>query len=314
MRDIPDDKLLSELSIPGTHNSYALHGGLDVLGLYSVCQSWTGREQLENGIRFFDLRLRPIIDKDGSSLMAIHHGIVFQEKYFEDVLNDLKNFLANNPSETILVRYRDETDGGTNEHLKPDCDCVFGEAFGTALESYKKGWLKSNSEFVYNNDSKITSSLQNFRHIPSLGDVRGKIVFINMDSHGDFGLSSTSLNIADQWDVSGCVQFLSFTDSCLKIKSIKDNLESASDNQDSLSLTFCSGTAIPVKSNRYIADHINPQVNKLVSEFSKDKNLGVVIFDYPTLDNIDSVIGHNDKLEDNKMPFYMPLLRLLIFA
>ena len=77
---------------------------------------------------------------------------------------------------------------------------------------------------------------------------------------------------------------------------------------------FCCGTAIPAKSNKDIADHINPKISKFMEQFPEDKNLGVVIFDYPTSIIVDSVIQQNELLESGRLPFYMPLLRLLKFT
>jgi hypothetical protein len=53
MRSLPDSTPLSAISIPGTHDSAALHGGLA-----AQCQSWTIKDQLEAGIRFIDVRCR----------------------------------------------------------------------------------------------------------------------------------------------------------------------------------------------------------------------------------------------------------------
>ncbi|XP_029299576.1 uncharacterized protein LOC115016051 [Cottoperca gobio] len=50
MRFIPDETPVSAISIPGTHESLSLHGGpLD------KCQVWTLKDQLNVGIRYFEM-------------------------------------------------------------------------------------------------------------------------------------------------------------------------------------------------------------------------------------------------------------------
>jgi hypothetical protein len=51
MREIKGTTMISELSLPGTHDSLSLYGGDAVEN-----QVWTITKQLEAGIRFFDLR------------------------------------------------------------------------------------------------------------------------------------------------------------------------------------------------------------------------------------------------------------------
>src|SRR5262245_27175119 len=53
MKKLADSKKLSELTIPGTHDTCALHGG-DI----PKCQAWSLKDQLEAGIRFIDIRCR----------------------------------------------------------------------------------------------------------------------------------------------------------------------------------------------------------------------------------------------------------------
>ena len=76
MRWVPDSKKLSVLSLPGTHDTMARYGG----GIAET-QSLPLRAQLDAGIRVLDIRCRHVNDR-----FAIHHGIVFQFAYFDEVL------------------------------------------------------------------------------------------------------------------------------------------------------------------------------------------------------------------------------------
>lgn len=98
MAQLPDETPLNKLSIPGTHDTGALYGG-------RICetQSWTIKEQLNAGIRFFDIRCRR-----AGTVFAIHHGLCFQNIYFSNVMDDIAEFFANSPGETILMRVKEE--------------------------------------------------------------------------------------------------------------------------------------------------------------------------------------------------------------
>lgn len=66
MADLSDELSVSEVFIPGTHDSAA--GGVSDIGAFAECQSWTLSEQLESGIRAFDLRAC----QDGEAMRFFH--------------------------------------------------------------------------------------------------------------------------------------------------------------------------------------------------------------------------------------------------
>ena len=55
---LPDNLKLSQLTIPGTHNSCSFQGTP-----FAITQSYSLELQLKAGLRYFDLRLRPINNK-----------------------------------------------------------------------------------------------------------------------------------------------------------------------------------------------------------------------------------------------------------
>lgn len=103
MSGLDGELYLSQLSIPGTHDSAATRkyapSCRDVN--FCVCQSMTLVEQLDAGIRFFDIRLRHIEDN-----FAIHHGSVFLNRFFHQVMTDFRSFLGNNKEEVIIMSYQ----------------------------------------------------------------------------------------------------------------------------------------------------------------------------------------------------------------
>jgi len=117
MANLNDEKLVTELTIPGTHDSLALHGGPA-----AECQAWSLEDQLNAGIRYFDLRV------SGDNLKVVH-GPISQHITFDQVLNGINNFLSLHPTETVLVRVK---------HNK-----VFPNHVITKLEQNTNSWVKN---------------------------------------------------------------------------------------------------------------------------------------------------------------------------
>lgn len=94
MSCLDDGTKVTKLCVPGTHDSVARYGGV-----HAQCQSWTITEQLESGIRAFDLRFR-MVGND----MCGHHGPVYQKITFAGVAEQFEDFLNKHPGEVVFVR------------------------------------------------------------------------------------------------------------------------------------------------------------------------------------------------------------------
>ncbi|NEA77409.1 phosphatidylinositol-specific phospholipase C domain-containing protein, partial [Streptomyces sp. SID13588] len=112
------------------------------------CQNTSIAQQLDAGIRFLDVRCRVT----GGSF-AIHHAAFFQDLMFGDVLVDCWNFLAGHPSETVLMRVKQE--------YSEVADAEFRRIFDLYLD--QKGWRP-----LFRIDSGL----------PTLGQARGKVVLL----------------------------------------------------------------------------------------------------------------------------------------
>jgi len=96
---------LSQVNLPGTHDSCTQYVSFS----YSLrCQDTSVAEQLNNGFRYLDLRVRLAEAEDGSQKLLMCHsfGKCRKEKsrsseklYFDDVVSDVMEFLTANPSE-----------------------------------------------------------------------------------------------------------------------------------------------------------------------------------------------------------------------
>ena len=153
MSKIRDDAPLSALSIPGTHNSPTCHTALPSVR----CQAVGVPQQLNNGVRFLDIRVQPESNeeplKDG--LILVHSAFPISltgNKYFRDLYNEVTAFLDKNPSETIIISLKRE---GT------------GKASDQQLSRILRGHYANDANRWYTEP-----------RIPTLGEARKKIVLI----------------------------------------------------------------------------------------------------------------------------------------
>ncbi|OEV08230.1 phospholipase [Streptomyces nanshensis] len=238
MSQLPDRVLLRELTVPGTHNSGALHGGP-----WAECQNTPIAEQLSSGIRFLDIRCRLF---DGS--FAIHHGPAYQHLNFDDVLGTCRDFLASRPSETVLMRVKQEYSEESAEH------------FRTVFEDYLdgRGWRS-----LFRLDPAL----------PDLGDARGKVVLLG-DSDGLPGVHYGDPQLFDIQDAYN-------DEPGAKYPLIEDHFRKAVAQPGKLYVNFVSTAAyLPPRSN---ADRLNPRVRDLLGspENAAWRGLGIVPMDYP---------------------------------
>lgn len=119
MARIPDDTPLGALSIPGTHNSPTYHNAPPSVR----CQAVSPWEQLQNGVRFFDLRVQvpEPFNIDSDKLNLVHSVFPISltgNKVFRELYDDVLKFLRENPSETLVMSLKREGSGkGTDEQL-----------------------------------------------------------------------------------------------------------------------------------------------------------------------------------------------------
>ena len=145
MKDIPDDTKLSEMTIPGTHDSMSLFG---------ICcartQTWTLVEQMKAGLRFFDIRLRRI-----NNTLRAYHGFVDQKETFDSILVYAFDFLEKNPSETIMFEIISEYDA-------KNCEKSFVELYEEYTQSYK-------------------DKIKSYEHRDiTMGEIRGKLFVVKV--------------------------------------------------------------------------------------------------------------------------------------
>ena len=151
MKALPDELNIADITLPGTHNSCTQNVDLKY---FTKCQDMSIYEQLQAGIRLLDIR----IELDGDNIKTVHSVIDCRNKpfsrqklLFDGVLADIRRFLTENPSETVLVCLNRD-DGAPSE--------VTFAAF--------------HRKFIENNALWFTEN-----RFPELCEVRGKAVLLN---------------------------------------------------------------------------------------------------------------------------------------
>ncbi len=171
MRWIPDTTSLTELSIPGSHDT-CTGQGLYSLAIVSKTQGLDLANQLASGIRVWDIRFR--YDKGTSDLITGHgpydcleaDAALDKDKLSLDfVFKAAETFLLAHPSETILMKIGD---AGREDHHDDATDV---DVTITALVDY---YVATYQHVIWTPSGGTSSAVP----IPTLGDVRGKIVLL----------------------------------------------------------------------------------------------------------------------------------------
>ncbi|MFE5738571.1 phosphatidylinositol-specific phospholipase C [Streptomyces celluloflavus] len=251
MAGLGDATPVQRLSIPGTHDSGARIGGPWV-----ACQNTAIDAQLNSGIRFLDVRCRAI-----ESVFAIHHGAFYQELMFGDVLNACQAFLRAHPSETVLMR------------VKQEYSEVAAEEFRRIFD-------------IYLDDKGYRSLFRLEGGLPTLGQARGKVVLL-ADSDGLGGVRYADPELFD-------IQDDYMTEPFGKYPKIEAQFRKAVAQPGKLFVNYVSTAALlPPRSN---ADRLNPQVKNLLegSGTSGWTGLGIVPMDFPNEFGLaETLIRHN---------------------
>ena len=143
---VDDSASLANLTIPGSHDSGAR---FEPISGTAICQNLAIGDQLESGVRYLDIRLRQI-----DNALVVHHGAIYQHLNFDDVLGQVVGFLRAHPSETVIMEVSSEYDPSNN------------------TESYEQTFLRYVANPSYHDFWWRDGA------IPTLGEVRGKIVLL----------------------------------------------------------------------------------------------------------------------------------------
>ncbi|SHO58136.1 phosphatidylinositol-specific phospholipase C [Vibrio quintilis] len=261
MNNVDDSVSLTNMTIPGTHDSGATHEPISGI---AKTQNLSIADQLNIGVRYLDIRLRHYGDA-----LVVHHGSVYQHLNFDDVLQAVTDFLSLHPSETVLME--------VSQEYKPENN---SRTFEQTFVQYK-------------NESQYNNFWWGHSYLPKLGEARGKIVLLRRfpgsfwnaggidvtqwSDNAEFTINdsrNTPIHVQDYYKVSA-----SSNDN--KWQEINKNLGLAKQSNGELFLNFTSGyrPIFGIPNIPGVAKDIN---QRLIHYFDDQKSghYGVIISDF----------------------------------
>lgn len=276
MSSIEDDKYISEITIPGTHNSCTRNV---FWGYTNRCQKTDIIEQLENGYRYLDFRIA-LDDTDETAIKMVRKsanchvsGSIFSDyMHLDDALSDVYKFLQQHPTETVIVNIKIEDD----EHKVSDIQNILMKE------------LKANKDYWYTESE-----------IPTLGQARGRIVlatrFEDEAATATMGLNmiweeQDNTTPADiPYDLYVNDEFRLWVQDRYKYSvedkydAVIDGFENCEADQNTLFLNFVSTSGDGLIGHPYgYAKTLNNLIKEY--EFKSGTSYGIVIVDFGTQD------------------------------
>lgn len=199
MTPLDNDILVSQLSIPGTHDAaasstsmnMAMHTGLGdlvarlaqaVIGEVGLTQAISLEEQWEMGIRAFDFRPAYSNRSDLTGLVIWHGLVVCTDSdgnavTLDGAVNTLLDKMSGTEEFAVIVM-RHESEKASVEVLGSEINFTAKDvdAWAGAMGTYLKGLIDAGKAVMYNPEL-------------TLGDVAGKILFLSRDTYtgGPYG-------------------------------------------------------------------------------------------------------------------------------
>jgi hypothetical protein len=294
MRAVPDATSLAALSIPGTHETMSIYGGLLTQTQEDFGDSGgTLAAQLSAGIRMIDIRARV----NTGNTFTIHHGLVYQNANFDDVLNKLADFLGAHPSETVVMRLKQECTGELGS-----CTDVSGQSsFQDIFDAYA---AKRPSLFWQPSASRSARAAT-----PSLAAIRGKVVLAVMNGpHGgpieQYGLAQfadwhdgSSTYVQDEYNVPNVGAIATKRD---QVRRFLDTTSAGDPTK--MYVNFGSGSSVfaqpeQVAGGAYGVQGVDPflliYLNEGPEVHTPVVRTGMMMLDFPGGGLIDKIISYN---------------------
>jgi len=279
MTELPDKLKLTDMSIPGTHDTGASDIDFQKFPVFAQTQTLSVGEQLMAGIRALDVRCRHIGNK-----FAIHHDLIYLNLNFDDLLKSVTGFLARHPGEVVLMRIKEEYKPADNSR-------TFAQTLQEYINNYSKFFWKSTT-------------------MPRLGQARGKIVILDQTPKSPgFGPPWSSFKIQDNYDFSGqgcCVAGVlqgCFREPTCTLKNRVEYkwkvakeffLETTNGDKDTVYINFMSANHPPEAGPNDVAKGMNQKAKDFFAPSNnKIDRAGWVFMDFPGPSLIYSILFHN---------------------
>lgn len=199
---LPDGRYLSELNIPGTHDSATanVEGSWNASYNKVACQKYFIEQQLYAGVRALDLRTR----WHGDDMVMVHgdfichtpdHNNRSKNKTFRSVLDTVIEYLDKHPSEAVIVTLK--IDSGDEDKGRLALVNILNEYTERYPDRFYRWTGTAYPDTLAGTQRRMTS--------PTLGQARGKIVLmtrVDMSGAGTSSLYSYTGPDLTQWDDS----------------------------------------------------------------------------------------------------------------
>lgn len=256
MGSLPDATNVAQISIPGTHDSGAR---TEPVAGTAKCQNLSIADQLTAGVRYLDIRCRHIGDS-----FAIHHGSIYQNLNFTDVLNACIGFLNSNPTETIIMSVKEEYDATNNTRS-------FEQTFDSYVSQNPTKWDLGDG-------------------VPTLGSLRGKIKLLRRFGAGTTkGIDATNWADNTTFNINNSAANLKVQDyyNVSNVNTKWSNIETLfneanNDTSNRLYLNYTSGykaLIFGIPSITTVSNSVNPKINTFFTN-NTHGHYGVVPMDF----------------------------------
>ena len=159
MAPLADDRLVCDLSLPGTHDACTAEGwhlAKELAELTSKTQDLTIDEQLKVGVRVFDLRPERVLSTTNATYdLRCCHGVIQTELLVKDFFLKMRDFLKENPTEF----------------------CIVTSSVNATLD--KNAWAEQFSALI--NGSDLSGLFADFKPNITVGDLRGRVLLLSRD-------------------------------------------------------------------------------------------------------------------------------------
>ncbi len=278
MSPLDDNRPLSLINIPGTHDS----GTRYIFPDYFLQDQDTGiLQQLENGYRYLDVRVA--LNKDRRGLEIIHAfgtcrtgpAVWSKALTFDDLVADTLAFLDAHPRETVIFCVKPERSGDDASYIRG----LLADKVAQAPDRW----------FVEN-------------RIPTLGEARGRIVLCRRyegdlglnfywDDQGDPTVLENPIAIAGNGSFTLAVQDRYHYGVEDKWNAVQYTLRNTTATEDTFCLNFLSTAQGKLPHPRSFAAELNARF--LAEELTAGSPYGVILFDFADADLAQAVIDTN---------------------
>ncbi|SEC92761.1 Por secretion system C-terminal sorting domain-containing protein [Tenacibaculum sp. MAR_2009_124] len=289
---------IANITIPGSHDTGA-YGEADLSRQQNlfprstyITQDLSFYEQLNKGIRFFDIRLKESDTHVPGDPIIVHGDIKFHTRFKRDVLGDVKRFFRENQKEALIMTI--QSDQGSASKLANELNNIMNDP------SYRDLFFTDN-------------------RFPKLQELKSKILLITRSLNNVAGINYSPVdNVTSVANTNPYIKVNNYynlgTDSCLswpftncdvnkdrKWGRVKELMEEADNNRYSnrLYLNAVNGYTskkiaqipTPIPDITDVSDYMNPRVINYMKKI--DKSYGVLILDWVNTSLIEAIYKVN---------------------